>query len=188
MSGDLNFIREGTPRESPFGLAQRSTRELNALRVHQIYARAVRTARFRAFVGKLLRRPARLADLEDVERLGRITARYSSGLQIVPVKDIRGSSGRSADFDVHFRPLNENTRDRWLSIATAMLGGTSLPPVDLVKLGAAYFVRDGNHRVSACRALKQDFIDAEVTVWQQAEARAQPVAEQPAIQPRLSGG
>lgn len=170
MPSDLNFVREGAPKESPFGLARRSARELNALRAHQMYQRAVRAARFRAFLGKVLRRPARLADMEEAERAVAISARSSSGLQIVPVKDIRGSSGRSTDFDAHFRPLNENTRDRWLSIATAMLGGVSMPPVDLVRIGDAYFVRDGNHRVSVCRAMKQDFIDAEVVVWQPAGA------------------
>jgi hypothetical protein len=38
-----------------------------------------------------------------------------------------------------------------------------LPPVELYKLGDAYFVKDGNHRVSVARAHGQAFIEAYVT-------------------------
>ena len=44
--------------------------------------------------------------------------------------------------------------------------GRSLPPVELIQLGDAYFVRDGHHRISAAAALGQQEIDAQVTVWQ----------------------
>ena len=38
-----------------------------------------------------------------------------------------------------------------------------MPPVDLVKVGEIYFVRDGHHRVSVARALGRTDIDAYVT-------------------------
>ncbi len=38
-----------------------------------------------------------------------------------------------------------------------------LPPVGLYKIGANYFVHDGNHRVSVARFLGAEMIDAEVT-------------------------
>jgi hypothetical protein len=38
-------------------------------------------------------------------------------------------------------------------------------PVQLIQVGAEYYVRDGHHRVSVTRALGQDTIEAEVTVW-----------------------
>jgi hypothetical protein len=44
-----------------------------------------------------------------------------------------------------------------------MRRGESMPPVDLVRIGAIYFVRDGHHRVSAARALGRTDIDAYVT-------------------------
>ena len=44
-----------------------------------------------------------------------------------------------------------------------MRRGDSLPPVDLVKVGEIYFVRDGHHRVSVARALGLNDIDAYVT-------------------------
>jgi hypothetical protein len=38
-----------------------------------------------------------------------------------------------------------------------------MPPVDLVRVGEIYFVRDGHHRVSVARALGRSDIDAYVT-------------------------
>ena len=44
-----------------------------------------------------------------------------------------------------------------------MRRGEALPPVDLMKIGEIYFVRDGHHRVSVARALGARDIDAYVT-------------------------
>jgi hypothetical protein len=54
-------------------------------------------------------------------------------------------------------------RSRWEQIAAAMRRGESMPPVDLVRIGEIYFVRDGHHRVSVARALDRTDIDAIVT-------------------------
>ena len=43
---------------------------------------------------------------------------------------------------------------------------SSLPPVELYKIGDIYFVRDGNHRVSVARQQGQVYIDAYVTELQ----------------------
>ena len=44
--------------------------------------------------------------------------------------------------------------------------GKSLPPVELVQVGAAYYCLDGHHRISVARAFGQPEIEAAVTVWQ----------------------
>jgi hypothetical protein len=44
-----------------------------------------------------------------------------------------------------------------------MRRGESMPPVDLLRIGEIYFVRDGHHRVSVARALGRTDIDAHVT-------------------------
>ena len=44
-----------------------------------------------------------------------------------------------------------------------MRRGETLPPVDLMRMGEIYFVRDGHHRVSVARALGHADIDAYVT-------------------------
>jgi hypothetical protein len=40
-----------------------------------------------------------------------------------------------------------------------------LPPVQLIQVGDAYFVRDGHHRISVAHHLGQASIDAEVLIW-----------------------
>ncbi len=56
-------------------------------------------------------------------------------------------------------------QERWVRVATAILKGKPLPPVELIEVGGRYFVIDGHHRISVARMLKQSHIDAIVTVW-----------------------
>ena len=95
-----------------------------------------------------------------------IGSRRYAGTQPVPIDRIRGSEGRSSDFDADFNPLQTKTRDRWVSIAIARQIRQPLPPVELIQVGDVYFVRDGHHRISVARALGQSAVDAEVTVWE----------------------
>ena len=88
----------------------------------------------------------------------------AGGLRTINLQQITGSEGRADDFDAAFCPLQSHTRDRWVSVATAMLTGVPLPPVELLQIGQEYFVRDGHHRISVARALGQKAIDAIVTV------------------------
>jgi hypothetical protein len=111
-------------------------------------------------------RSNRLLDLAAVRRSCDVRSRRFGGTRAVPLDQIRGSEGRRGDFDADFRPLGGHTKDRWVSIATAQQMGRTMPPVDLIQVGDAYFVRDGHHRVSVARALGQKAIDAQVTVWQ----------------------
>jgi hypothetical protein len=85
---------------------------------------------------------------------------YYAGTQTVPINRIRGSENRSRDFDEHFHPLQSHTAARWIGIAEARLRGVPLPPVELIQVGADYYVRDGHHRISVARALGEEFIDA----------------------------
>jgi hypothetical protein len=92
-------------------------------------------------------------------------SRYA-GFREVPIDQIRGSEGRPEGFDVDMLPTDGQSRGRWVSVATARQRGVQLPPVVLVQVGGVYFVRDGHHRISVARALGEQFIDAEVTVWE----------------------
>jgi hypothetical protein len=112
-----------------------------------------------AFVG---RRPNRLLSWDEVrDRLG-VRGQIYRGLRTVPVSQIIGSVGRYKDFDRAFMPVQGETEDRWRSIARAHYDDVSLPPVKLYKIGDAYFVLDGNHRISVARERGAEFIDAEV--------------------------
>jgi hypothetical protein len=84
------------------------------------------------------------------------------GRQTVPVRSIVGSEGRYADFDDEFLPLRSSSEQRWRSVYAALRRGEALTPVNLLKVGDAYFVRDGNHRVSEARWLGVEALDAEV--------------------------
>lgn len=125
-------------------------------------------ARRRAFlrrVGAYLRRdPAsnRLLSFEEVRgALGALAGAYV-GMRVVPVEKIVGSVGRHRDFDRAFLPSTESVGGRWKQIDRAMIRAEELPPVSLYKIGDAYFVRDGNHRVSVARQQGVEMIDAEV--------------------------
>jgi hypothetical protein len=95
-----------------------------------------------------------------------VRARHAAGMQTVPLSQIRGSEGRSTDFDRSFNPLRSHAMERWLRVAEAQRRGMSLPLVQLIKVGELYFVRDGHHRISVARALGQQEIDADVVVWE----------------------
>jgi hypothetical protein len=104
----------------------------------------------------------------------------------VPIRQIRGSEGRSRYFDCDFNPLYDEARGRWLNIARARQQGKNLPPVVLVQVGDIYFVRDGHHRISVARALGQLYIEARVTVWQVIGPLPWDAPEQPS-RPGLAG-
>jgi hypothetical protein len=110
-------------------------------------------------------RSSRMLNFYCVKQKHSIRNRRYEGMRTVPLDCIRGSENRNADFDMHFHPIRQHNKVRWIGVATAMLSERTLPPVELIKLGDTYFVRDGHHRISAARALGQREIDAKVTVW-----------------------
>ncbi|HSL42886.1 MAG TPA: hypothetical protein VK897_05605 [Anaerolineales bacterium] len=114
---------------------------------------------------KALRRQPYLYDLNALKADLRVLGSSYSGIQVVPVNSIIGSEGRTADFDLHFHPLSEAARDRWTNMAIVHLSRIPLPPIQLIRIGDAYFVRDGHHRVSVARAFGQAAMDAEVITW-----------------------
>lgn len=126
------------------------------------YSDARRKAFWNEVVAFVNRRPNRLLSWDEVrDKLG-IRGQIYRGLQTVPVNKIIGSVGRYQDFDRAFMPVQGKTADRWRSIARAHYDDVGLPPVKLYKVGDAYFVLDGNHRVSVAREQGKEFVDAEV--------------------------
>ena len=116
-------------------------------------------------VFSLLTRHSRsLLDLSTEVSKRQILRQHDAGSRTVAIHRIRGSEGRSSDFDCDFNPLHSRTRDRWMSIAMARARGDIMPLVELIQLGEDYFVRDGHHRISVARALGEEYIDAKVIV------------------------
>jgi hypothetical protein len=122
--------------------------------------------------GKIMRllrtfkkRSASLQNLQSYLTSFRVLNRSYKGVQFVKINQILGSEGRIEDFDIYFNPIHERTRNRWVNIARIRLSGSELPPVELIQVGEIFFVRDGHHRISVAKALREDFIDAEVIEW-----------------------
>jgi hypothetical protein len=98
---------------------------------------------------------------EVVAALG-ATSRVDIGEQVIPLESIVGTvDRRRGEFDRDFRP-SPGTRGRWERIAEARKRGEAMPPIDVYRIGDLHFVRDGHHRVSVARALKEKDINAHV--------------------------
>jgi hypothetical protein len=152
----------------------------------RLYERSWSQGRLNRFWRTMTRRSRHLLDLTTIARDNNIQTRHYLGTQTVSIKQIRGSEGRSGDFDALFYPRKRYSRERWLSIAAARLMHSALPPVELIQVGADYFVRDGHHRISVAQALDEQYIEADVTVWQVSKPLPQkqplsPALPQPAV-------
>ncbi|MGD8586353.1 MAG: hypothetical protein PVJ75_13470, partial [Chloroflexota bacterium] len=101
----------------------------------------------------------------QVKKRLRLGTPHNRGLQRIPLEQVKGSVGRHEDFTSTFLPRQDFLQDRWIKVEKLMLAGKA-PPIDVYKVGDAYFVVDGNHRVSVGRQLGLDTIEAYVTEFE----------------------
>jgi hypothetical protein len=141
---------------------ENSVTDAFASRAEGDYGRVRRRAWWRDAVARLAGRQNQLLSYEAVKRSLKLGGPIYRGVKTVPVAQIVGSVDRYRDFDDVFLPKQDSTANRWKSIARAFYSDVDLPPVRLYKVGDAYFVMDGHHRVSVAREQGIDFIDAEV--------------------------
>jgi nucleotide-binding universal stress UspA family protein len=134
------------------------------------FARAVsdfRDARQRAALQRVLSRltgqRTHLLSFDEVRETLRGTSTLPRGLQEIPLDAIVGSVGRYSDFTRSFLPLVDSQAERWARVKAMAEGQTGLPPIEVYKIGDAYFVRDGHHRVSVARDIGARSIEANVT-------------------------
>jgi hypothetical protein len=128
-----------------------------------LYRRARRQAIIQRLVSIVKKIPNCILALEEIESVLPVSNGHYACVCPVPVHAIVGTVGRYHDFDRNFNPTREHTRERWERISKAMLEGVALPPVELYKVGDAYFVKDGNHRVSVAKHQGISYVDAIVT-------------------------
>lgn len=102
-----------------------------------------------------------LATGRVLEKL-RLEDRQDLGLKRVPLDRIVGSTGRHREFDLTFKPRHLVSEERWRRVAQLVDGPSRVPPVLLYKVGDAYFVEDGNHRISVARSRNLADIEAQV--------------------------
>lgn len=159
---------------NPNGLPLYDLPELNGGNLHgkrlnaaiNLFNDALLRGKWFRFQAGLQRKTQWLLDLDTVKAGLRVTNAHYSGIRPVRIDRIAGSEGRVHEFDGAFHPVEAFQRDRWTSMAVAYLARVTLPPVQLIRIGDQYFVRDGHHRISVAAALHQSAVDAEVTVWE----------------------
>ena len=104
-----------------------------------------------------------LLDFDEVKHKLHLSHERHLGLQEIPLDHIIGSVGRYQDFTRKFLPKRSVNRDRWKAVDALTLDWRGFPPIEVYKVGDAYFVLDGNHRVSVSRANGMKTIEAYVT-------------------------
>lgn len=109
----------------------------------------------------ILGRDARLLPFEVIRRNLRQQSPLYRGIQDVPIEKVIGSVGRYDDMTRTFLPLNDGLKERWVKMAE-LARSEGWPPVELYKVGDVFFVRDGNHRLSAANQLGYPTIEAHV--------------------------
>ncbi|MEZ4618408.1 MAG: hypothetical protein R2867_23235 [Caldilineaceae bacterium] len=106
------------------------------------------------------------SDLLSYDEVAKLLARAptgGNGHSSRAIDKIVGSVGRYRDFTRTFLLRAGANAERWARLDAAMNDLEGFPPVELFKIGEAYFVRDGNHRVSVARANDLTHIEAYVT-------------------------
>ena len=111
---------------------------------------------------RLAGRPTHLLPFDEVRETLKLRHFVDLGVMPVPLVKIVGTLGRDREFNRALLPRDEALRDRWQRIARLAEGPKGFPPVDLYKVGEAYFVVDGHHRVSVARAMGAPDIEARV--------------------------
>lgn len=120
----------------------------------------------RVFWGEMLShltgRHSELMKFDEVRSRLRLHEERYEGVRDIPLENIVGSVGRYKDFTATFLPKNSNMKERWSRVYALANSQQGPPPIELYKVGGAYFVRDGNHRVSVARQLGAKTIEAHV--------------------------
>ncbi len=129
----------------------------------QDFHQARRHAAMQEILARVTGSSAELLSFDDVRRKLKASGGLSRGLRDIPLDAIVGSVGRYKDFTRSFLPKLEADQNRWARVMAATTDPTGVPPIEVYQIGQAYFVLDGNHRVSVARQLGNKYIQAYVT-------------------------
>jgi nucleotide-binding universal stress UspA family protein len=134
---------------------------------YQMAIHDFQSARQRAAVQEILARVTgksnQLLSYEEVAEKLKLHVRTERGVQHIPLDAIVGSVGRNTEFTRTFLPRHGGDQQRWANVKTVFMdASTSLPPIEVYKVGEVYFVVDGNHRVSIAKQEGFPTIEARV--------------------------
>ncbi len=127
------------------------------------FRQARRKAAMQQILARFTGEQTELLSYDDIRKRLKVTNLRERGLQDIPVEKIIGSVGRYKDFSRSFLPKSDTSSERWARVKTAVDDLTGVPPIEVYQLGDAYFVIDGNHRVSIAQQLDAPTISAYVT-------------------------
>jgi hypothetical protein len=127
------------------------------------FRRTRRQAALMDIFSRLTGKSAELLSYEDVRKQLRGRQSAERKLHDIALDAIVGSVGRYREFTRGFLPRKTISEDRWVRVKMAMIGLSGVPPIEVYRIGEAYFVLDGNHRVSVARQMGLKTIQAYVT-------------------------
>jgi len=129
------------------------------------FYQACKTGFWKNLFFQIIGRNVQLDDFNQVIGQQRVKYSRNLGVQDIAISLINGSVDRSHDFTRDFAPraTNQGAKDRWRIIYGLAVTGKGFPPIELYKIGSAYFVKDGHHRISVTAHLGWPTIQAQVT-------------------------
>jgi nucleotide-binding universal stress UspA family protein len=138
--------------------------ELNYQLAVRDFQRARKEAAMQQMLARIQGKSSELLCYDEVRRHLRATDKpIERGLQEIPLDKIVGSVGRYQDFTRSFLPKKDSNEERWARVKAAITDMKGMPPIEVYQVGEAYFVKDGNHRVSVAQQLGAKTISAYVT-------------------------
>lgn len=127
------------------------------------FRRARLKANLQDVIARLTGSSTELLSYDEVRKQLRAVESPVKQLREIPVAAIVGSVGRYHDFTREFMPRTDSDKQRWAKVKELMLSQQGVPPIEVYQIGDAYFVRDGNHRVSVAKDMELSHIEAYVT-------------------------
>jgi len=140
---------------------ERTKRKFVEAQRHFTYARL--QADLERVLTRLTGKSPDLLSYDEVRRQLIATGMSKQVLKDIPLDSIVGSVDRYHDFTRSFLPRQDSDKFRWANVEVEFNSLEGFPPIEVYQIGQAYFVIDGNHRVSVARQLGATHIEAYVT-------------------------
>jgi nucleotide-binding universal stress UspA family protein len=128
------------------------------------FQRARQQAALQDILARFTGRSTSLLAFDEAYKKLRATGMVDRGLKDIPIAAIVGSVNRYGDFSRSFLPRLDADVDRWAAVKAITVdpARSGLEPIQVYQIGEAYFVSDGNHRVSVARQMGTQTIEAYV--------------------------
>lgn len=120
-------------------------------------------AAMREIIARLRGKPVTLLSFDETRQKLKAQVYGRRVTKDIPLDAIIGSVNRYEDFTRDFMPRKAIDASRWAGVKAASYHQLGLPPIEAYQIGQAYFVSDGNHRVSVAKEMGAKSIQGYVT-------------------------